>query len=198
MRKGEPEKLVEGDIYQGEVGGQNAIGTFFSPAQVLIQGAQPVSGGDVVVRWDGILSAKPNFYLQAYFDRTNCKSLQFDETRDTFHLDFVDHIGYLPRQGIIFLGLRESPSNLIQTHATVNFTPNRLTDYIYIYGGFLQDRVEMLPNRGQRLRRRWRGSNVLFCARFLAVCAQTLDWRRREGFGTQDVQREVAGETAVV
>ena len=138
--------MVEGDIYQGEVGGQNAIGTFFPPAQVLVQGAQPVSGGDMVVRWDRTLSAKSDFYLQAYFDRTNRKSLQFDETRDTFDLDFVDHIGYLPRQDIVFgLGLRESPSNLIQTHATVNFTPNRLTDYIY--SGFLQDRVEILPNR---------------------------------------------------
>ena len=138
--------MVEGDIYQGEVGGQNTIGTFFPPGQMLVQGAQPVSGGDVVVRWDRTLSAKSDFYLQAYFDRTNRNSLQFDETRDTFNVDFVDHIGYLPRQDIIFGGgLRESPSNLIQTHATVNFTPNQLTDYIY--SGFVQDRIEILPNR---------------------------------------------------
>jgi iron complex outermembrane receptor protein len=137
--------MVEGDIYQGEVGGQNTIGTFFPPAQVIVQGAQPVSGGDMVVRWDRTLSPKSDFYLQAYFDRTNRKSLQFHETRDTFDLDFVDHIGSLPRQDIVFgVGLRESPSNLIQTHATVNFTPNQLTDYIY--SGFLQDRIEILHN----------------------------------------------------
>ena len=38
--------MIEGDIYQGEVGGQNTIGTFFPPAQMIVQGAQPVSGGD--------------------------------------------------------------------------------------------------------------------------------------------------------
>jgi hypothetical protein len=54
------------------------------------------------VRWDRTLSAKSDFYLQAYFDRTNRKSLQFDETRDTFDVDFVDLIGYLPRQDIVF------------------------------------------------------------------------------------------------
>ncbi|HET9098900.1 MAG TPA: TonB-dependent receptor [Acidobacteriaceae bacterium] len=138
--------MIEGDVYQGEVGGQNAIGTFFPPAQIVVQGAQPVSGGDLVLRWDRTLSAKSDFYLEAYFDRTNRKSLQFDETRDTFDVDFVDHIGYLPRQDIVFgAGLRESPSNLIQTHASVNFSPNQLTDYIY--SGFLQDRIEILPNR---------------------------------------------------
>ena len=138
--------MAEADIYQGEVGGQNTIGTFTPPAQEIVQGAQPVSGGDLVMRWDRALSAKSDFYLQAYFDRTNRKSLQFDETRDTFDLDFVDHIGSLPRQDIIFgVGLRESPSNLIQTRATVNFTPNKLTDYIY--SGFLQDKFDIVPDR---------------------------------------------------
>jgi iron complex outermembrane receptor protein len=138
--------MVEGDIYQGEVGGQNTIGTFFPPAQMVVQGAQPVSGGDVVLRWDRTLSAKCDFYLQAYFDRTNRNSLQFNETRDTFDVDFVDHIGDLPRQDIVFgAGLRESPSNVIQTHPTVNFTPNQLTDYIYSL--FFQDRIEIILNR---------------------------------------------------
>ncbi|MHB1938287.1 MAG: TonB-dependent receptor plug domain-containing protein [Acidobacteriaceae bacterium] len=137
---------MEGDIYQGEVGGQNTIGTFFPPAQKIVQGPQPVSGGDLILRWDRTLSAKSNFYLQGYFDRTNRNSLQFDETRDTFDLEAVDHIGFLPRQDLIFgAELRESPSNLIQTHATVNFTPNQLTDYIY--SGFIQDRIEIVPNR---------------------------------------------------
>jgi iron complex outermembrane recepter protein len=31
--------IVEGDIYQGEVGGQNTIGTFFPPGQTLVKGA---------------------------------------------------------------------------------------------------------------------------------------------------------------
>ncbi|MGC1782633.1 MAG: TonB-dependent receptor [Acidobacteriaceae bacterium] len=137
---------ASGMIYQGESGGQNTIGEFFPPAQKIVQGAQPVSGGDIILRWDRTLNARSNFYVQAYFDRTNRKTLQFDESRNTFNVDFVDHIGCLPRQDLIFgMGLRLSPSNLIQTQATVNFIPNKLTDYIY--SGFLQDKFSILPDR---------------------------------------------------
>jgi iron complex outermembrane receptor protein len=138
--------MASGMIYRGESGGQNTIGEYFPPAQKIVQGAQPVSGGDIILRWDRTLSDKANFYVQAYFDRTNRKTLQFDESRNTFNVDFVDHIGYLPRQDLIFgMGLRLSPSNLIQTQATVNFTPNKLTDYIY--SGFLQDKFSIVPGR---------------------------------------------------
>ena len=137
---------AEADVYQGETGGQNTIGRFFPPRQQIVQGGQPVSGGDFIVRWDRTLSASRNFYLEAYFDRTNRKTLQFGETRDTFDVDFVDHIGDLPRQDLIFGGgLRESPSNLVQRYRSVNFTPNQLTDYIY--SAFVQDRISILPDR---------------------------------------------------
>ncbi|MGI8772926.1 MAG: TonB-dependent receptor plug domain-containing protein [Acidobacteriaceae bacterium] len=137
--------MLEGDIYRGESGVQNAIGQFTPPAQVTTDGVNAVSGGDVVLRWDRTLNAQSNFYLQAYFDRTNRETPQFGETRNTFNVDFVDHIGSLPRQDVIFgLGLRESPSSLNQTQATVNFTPHRLTDYIY--SAFLQDRFDIVPN----------------------------------------------------
>lgn len=138
--------MLEGQIYQGESGGQNTIGEFFPPSQKIVQGAQPVSGGDLVFRWDRTLSNQSNFYLQVYFDRTDRQTLQFDETRNTFNLDFVDHIGFLPRQDIVFgMGLRESPSNYVQTQATVDFQPHRLTDYIY--SGFLQDKFVIVQDR---------------------------------------------------
>ena len=137
---------AEADVYQGESGGQNTIGRFFPPRQQIVQGGQPVSGGDFIVRWDRTLSASRNFYLEAYFDRTNRKTLQFGETRDTFDVDFVDHVGDLPRQDLIFGGgLRESPSNLVQLYRSVNFSPNQLTDYIY--SGFVQDRIAIVPER---------------------------------------------------
>jgi iron complex outermembrane receptor protein len=137
---------AEADIYQGESGGQNTIGRFFPPKQLIVQGGQPVSGGDFVVRWDRTLSASRNFYLEAYFDRTNRKALQFEETRNTFDIDFVDHIADLPRQDLVFgAGLRESPSNLVQLYRSVNFLPNQLTDYVY--SGFVQDRIAIMPER---------------------------------------------------
>ena len=138
--------VAEGQIYQGESGVENSVGHLDPPEQVVVDANQPVSGGDVVLRWDRTLSAKSNFYLQGYFDRTNRGGPLGYEGRDTFDLEFVDHIGFLPRQDLIFGGdFRRSPSLFIQTADALNFTPNSLTDYLY--GGFVQDQVKIVPDR---------------------------------------------------
>jgi iron complex outermembrane receptor protein len=137
---------AEGAIYQGQSGVQNAVGQFLPPAQLVVDGQNDVSGGNVMVRWDRTLAHASDFYLQAYFDRTNRQTPQFGETRDTFDVDFIDHIGWLPRQDVIVgLGLRESPSYIIQTRATVNFPPHRSNDYIY--SAFVQDNFHLVPDR---------------------------------------------------
>lgn len=137
---------LQGDIYQGQSGVQNAIGQYVPPAQLIVNGENDVSGGNLMVRWDRTLAHNSDFYVQAYFDRTNRQTPQFGETRNTFDLDFIDQIGWLPRQDLIVgLGLRESPSYIIQTQATVDFLPHRTTDYIY--SSFLQDTFHILPDR---------------------------------------------------
>ncbi len=57
--------------YQGESGVENSVGHLDPPEQMVVDANQPVTGGDVVLRWDRTFSAKSNFYLQGYFDRTN-------------------------------------------------------------------------------------------------------------------------------
>lgn len=99
-----------------------------------------------MLRWNRRLAHGSNFYLQAYFDRTNRQTAQFGETRDTFDVDFVDHIANLPRQDVILgAGLRESPSYIIQNQPTVDFVPHRTNDYIY--SAFMQDTVSIVQDR---------------------------------------------------
>lgn len=132
--------------YAGETGGQNTFGEFFPPSQRVVDGPQIVSGGDVVVRWDHQLARGSSFYLQGYFDRTNRVKPQGAETRDTVDLDFIDHIANLPRQDLILgAGLRESPSYLEQTQATLNFVPHRINNYVYSL--FAQDAFQLVPER---------------------------------------------------
>ena len=133
-------------VYGGKTGDQNTIGEFFPPSQLVVNGQQVVSGGDVVVRWDRQLSGGSGFYLEGYFDRTIRATSQFTETRNTIDLDFIDHIANLPRQNLILgAGLRESPSNLVQTQATVNFSPNKINNYVYSFFG--QDTFSLAPDR---------------------------------------------------
>ena len=133
-------------VYGGKTGDQNTIGEFFPPSQLVVDGQQLVSGGDLVVRWDRQLAGASSYYVQGSFDRTNRATSQFTETRDTIDLDFIDHIANLPRQDLILgAGLRESPSNLVQTQATVNFAPEKINNSVYSF--FAQDTFGLVPNR---------------------------------------------------
>jgi len=133
-------------VYGGKTGDQNTIGQFYPPSQMVVDGQQTVSGGDLVLRWDRQLAHQSSFYVEGYFDRTNRATSQFTETRDTFDFDFIGHIANLPRQDLIVgAGLRESPSNLVQTQATVNFAPNKINNYVYSL--FAQDTFRLVPDR---------------------------------------------------
>jgi iron complex outermembrane receptor protein len=136
--------MFKGQIYQGQVGSQISLVQITPPGQKTFQGQGPVSGGDLVVRWDRALRNRSNFYKQAYFDRTNRASVLADETRNKFDLDFVDHIGFLPRQDLIFGGrISVSPSHFVQRSAALYFTPPELTSSIY--SAFIRDQFEILP-----------------------------------------------------
>jgi iron complex outermembrane recepter protein len=133
-------------VYGGRTGDQNTIGEFFPPSQLVVDGEQVVSGGDVILRWDHQISGSSGFYVQGYFDRTNRATSQFTETRSTFDVDFIGHVANLPGQDMILgAGLRESPSNLVQTQATVNFAPNQINNYVYSL--FAQDSFHLVPER---------------------------------------------------
>ncbi|HEV2273718.1 MAG TPA: TonB-dependent receptor, partial [Acidobacteriaceae bacterium] len=134
------------DIYQGKSGAQTVVGEFFPPEQLVTDAPEAVSGGNLNIRWNRQVNSRSNFYLQGYFDRTNRRTPQFSETRNTFDLDFIDHIASLPRQDIILgAGLRQSPSYILQRQATVDFEPHRQNDFIYSW--FLQDSLQLVPNR---------------------------------------------------
>ena len=133
-------------IYGGKTGDQNTIGEFFPPSQLVVDGEQIVSGGDIVVRWDRQLKGNSDFYVEGYFDRTIRATSQFTETRNTEDVDFIDHLASLPRQDLILGGgLRESPSHLVQTQATVNFLPSKINNYVYSL--FAQDTFRLVPRR---------------------------------------------------
>ncbi len=133
-------------VYGGASGNQVAIGQFSPPAQLSVDGQQLVSGGDVGIRWDRQLAGGSSFYLQGYFDRTNRATSQFHETRDTIDFDFIYHLASVDRNNFLFgAGIRESPSNITQTVATVDFEPHRINNYVYSLFG--QDTIEIVPRK---------------------------------------------------
>jgi iron complex outermembrane receptor protein len=137
---------VQGDIYRGESGESILISSFSPPAVAPRQGWDYVSGGNLLARWQHTTSVGSDIQIQAYFDRTNRQDFELGETRNTFDVDFVQHIRTHGQQELTWgLGARVSPSNFIPTSQGVNFLPNKQTDSIY--SGFVQYELPIVSNK---------------------------------------------------
>jgi iron complex outermembrane receptor protein len=137
---------VQGDMYKGGVGARQNIAFYSPPAAINLDGTQDVSGGNILGRWRRNLGEGSDFQLQAYYDRTYRLGSQLGETRNTFDIDFIHHLNVLPRQDIIWgLGARWSPSDFVQTVATVDFLPHHQSDNIY--SAFVQDEVAIIHKK---------------------------------------------------
>ena len=137
---------VQGDLYKGNVGQQVAIASYSPPGQLNINGTQDVSGGNLLGRWRRELNSTSDVQVQAYYDRTYRLGPQLGETRNTFDIDLIHHFVFKQRNEVIWgLGARWSPSDFIQTVATLNFLPHREDDNIY--SAFVQDQIAILQNK---------------------------------------------------
>jgi iron complex outermembrane recepter protein len=127
----------QGDTYDGISGESLYLSSFTPPAETPVDDKGYVSGGNLLARWQHTTGDGSDIQIQAYFDRTNRQDLELGETRDTFDVDFVQHLRVHSDQELTWgLGARVSPSNFIQTSQGVNFLPNKQVDSIY--SGFVQ------------------------------------------------------------
>jgi iron complex outermembrane receptor protein len=137
---------VQGDLYKGNVGQQVDIAYYSPPAQLNLNGTQDVSGGNLLGRWRHELSNTSDVQVQVYYDRTYRLGPELGETRNTFDIDLIHHFVLTQRNEVIWgLGARWSPSDFIQTVATLNFTPHHEDDNIY--SAFVQDQIAIVQNK---------------------------------------------------
>jgi len=137
---------VQGDLYKGNVGQQVEIASYSPPAQLNLDGTEDVSGGNLLGRWRRELGTTSDFQVQAYYDRTYRLGPQLGETRNTFDIDLIHHFVLKQRNEVIWgLGARWSPSDFIQTVATLNFLPHHEDDNIY--SAFVQDQIAILRDK---------------------------------------------------
>jgi iron complex outermembrane receptor protein len=136
----------QGDIYREGAGETTTYALYLPPSQVIADANAELSGGNVLARWKRVLSDQSDFQVQAYFDRTNHFEPEVGETRDTFDVDFLDHLTLLGQQNFLWgLGARVSPANDIQRVPTIEFLPYHLTDQVY--SAFVQDEIPFFNRR---------------------------------------------------
>ena len=136
----------QGDIYREGAGDGTTYALYSPPSQLNAYGTADLTGGNLLGRWKHVVNEGSDFQLQAYFDRTNHFEPEFGETRDTFDIDFLDHLTLPGQQTFLWgLGARVSPGNVLQLVPTIDFLPQHRTDLIY--SGFAQDEIAFFNHR---------------------------------------------------
>ncbi|MEO8053739.1 MAG: TonB-dependent receptor [Acidobacteriota bacterium] len=134
---------VQGDVYQGRIGERTLVTSYEPPYGQTVHFDAPVSGGNVLARWERSDGPDTALAVQAYFDRTLRTEAVFADTRNTGDLD----VQYRFRTGghEIVSGLQGRVSTGATTGVpSVVFTPERKTDRIL--GVFAQDTVSLFAD----------------------------------------------------
>src|SRR6266478_1914115 len=137
---------IQGDMYKGGVGETVGYGSFTPPEQIISNQAVAVSGGNLLAKWRHDLREGSDIQVQAYYDRTYALAPHYQETRNTFDLDFIHHLTLGERQNFSWgVGARLSPSEFVQTVPTLDFIPHDIANNVY--SGFVQDEIAIVPNK---------------------------------------------------
>jgi iron complex outermembrane receptor protein len=137
---------VQGDLYRGTMGERVAVGSFTPPSQLLIEGSDIVSGGNVVAGWERELPARTSLRLQAYYDRTVREAIHFGEERNTFDVDVLLRTPIGRRHQVSWgTGTRSSRSDVTSIFPTLLVVPeDRDQRLASVYG---QDEIAVVPDR---------------------------------------------------
>ena len=102
---------------------------------VNVQGLAILSGGNVLGRWSHIFSSRRDITLQLYFDNYDRDGPESDDLRNTFDLDFQNHIFLNARQDLIWgLGYRHIADQTAGTIDQAFFRPTlRVISSTYSY-----------------------------------------------------------------
>ena len=136
---------LQGDIYRGTMGERVALGSFTPPSQLLVEGSDIVSGGNLVAGWDRQLPARTRLRLQAYYDRTVRDAIHYGEARNTFDVDVLLRTPIGRRHQLSWgTGARSSDSDVTSKFPTLTLAlEDRNQRLASVYG---QDEIALLPD----------------------------------------------------
>ncbi len=135
----------QGDYYDGRVGNQGTYPLYDPPYLTDFKDNVPITGGNLLGRWQRTLSSSSDFIFQTYYDRTERPVVLLEETRDTFDLDFQHRFGLGRRQEIMWgAGYRLTQAHLVNGPAVFMRDEER-QDQLFSF--FLQDEIALWPEK---------------------------------------------------
>ena len=145
-RPGGQSLRLQGDVYKGTMGERVAVASFTPPAQVLVEGSDEVSGGNLVAGWERELTGSTSLRLQAYYDCTVRHAIHFGEVRDTFDVDLLLRSRIGERHQVSWgAGARSSNSDVTPVFSVLSVSPEDRNQRLASV--FAQDEMALLPDR---------------------------------------------------
>ncbi len=101
--------------------------------------------GNILTRWQRVISDTEDFSLQLYYDRYHRDMLVLGEARDTVDLDFQHRLTLGDRQDLIWgLGVRYTHDDLTNSPFII-FTNN--SEWTSLFSLFIHDEITLLPGK---------------------------------------------------
>jgi len=136
---------VQGDLYREEAGERVTATSYTQPYTRDVDANAHLSGGNILARWKRDTSSG-DMQVQTYYDRTNRSEPNFQETRDTFDVDFLHHIRLPGSQQFLWgVGARFSLGNAPPVVSGLTFNPQQRTDHLFT--AFVQDEIGLVDQR---------------------------------------------------
>jgi len=136
---------VQGDVYQGQLGQRATLTSFTPPFSTTIVRDAPLSGGNLLARWNGRIGESADVQLQTYYDRTSRDEQPVAESRDTFDIDFQQRQRGWGRHDFVWGVAYRTTTGRITAIAPSAITPDRRTDHLF--SAFAQDDFTLVPQR---------------------------------------------------
>jgi iron complex outermembrane recepter protein len=137
---------AQGDIYSGSEGaGIDHIASISPPINDSVVTHTGLSGGNILGRWNHILSSRSDTTVQAYFDRFTRSGPSTFEVRNTVDLDFQQHQRLGLRQDLVWGAEYRRSADRIGGTIDAEFVPADRT--IQLFSTFVQDQITLAPER---------------------------------------------------
>ena len=136
---------TQGDIFTGAEGAIIVHSVLVPPENINEQTVSNLSGGDLLGRWQHTFSDHSDTKVQFYFDRYKRGGPGAHEVRNTFDIDFENHIVLGARHDLIWgAGYRHTAD---QTIGDIDQAFLPANDAGELFNVFAQDQVKLKPDR---------------------------------------------------
>ncbi|MGE3277107.1 MAG: TonB-dependent receptor plug domain-containing protein [Vicinamibacterales bacterium] len=136
---------IQGDVYDGRLGQRERVTSYDPPYTTMEAHDAPLSGGNVLARWDGPAGRLGRLQVQGFYAHTSREERPVAEQRDTVDLDLQHTPPPLGRHRLAWGAGARVTSGRISAASPTAFTPERRTDRLFT--AFLQDEVALVPRR---------------------------------------------------